>query len=524
MTRTTTILSRWPTGAGLAAALLLLGAHGPVAASQQQGAGTQRSVLSGRRTPPPPAPASARAFVETENAVALRSDLHTMLDDGIRSGRWGAMVVSLTRGDTLLAHNAGELLTPASTMKLFTGALALERFGPDHQFSTDVLRDGPVGDDGILSGNLFLRGDGDPGFSNRYLRGEPDAPLDLLARFVASAGITRVRGDLVADATAFEDRRIPEGWLSRNLGYGYSAPVSALSVNENVVWVAVEPGRNGGSTVVTLEPSSSAIEVRSSVRTAAGRGARIVVRRAGRDAIEARGWIGARSSVRRYQLVIDDPALFTAGAFRDALARHGVEVDGVIRFGPTPGTTERVAGLPSPPLARMISVMNRESINHFAELIYRNVARGPSKGDVGSADRAYDLLHEFMVEKVGAAPGSIRATDGSGLSTLDRVTPRALIQLLDYAHRAPWSSVFHASLPVAGESELLRHRMRATPAQGNLHAKTGTTNAVISLAGYSTARNGEVLAFVFIYNGTDRWNARQTIDRMGVTLASFIRE
>jgi D-alanyl-D-alanine carboxypeptidase/D-alanyl-D-alanine-endopeptidase (penicillin-binding protein 4) len=117
----------------------------------------------------------------------------------------------------------------------------------------------------------------------------------------------------------------------------------------------------------------------------------------------------------------------------------------------------------------------------------------------------------------------IYAADGSGLSVLDKLTARSMIQLLSYAHRAPWSAQFHASLPVAGESETLRGRMRGTPAQGNLHAKTGTTNTVISLGGYVTARNGEVIAFCFIYNGADRWGARAAMDQMGATLAEFGR-
>ena len=104
------------------------------------------------------------------------------------------------------------------------------------------------------------------------------------------------------------------------------------------------------------------------------------------------------------------------------------------------------------------------------------------------------------------------------------MTARAMVHLLAYAHRAPWGSVFHASMPVAGESELMRRRMRSTPAHGNLHAKTGTTNSVAALAGYVTALNGEVLAFTFIYNGNDRANARHTMDRMGPTLANFYRE
>jgi D-alanyl-D-alanine carboxypeptidase/D-alanyl-D-alanine-endopeptidase (penicillin-binding protein 4) len=99
-----------------------------------------------------------------------------------------------------------------------------------------------------------------------------------------------------------------------------------------------------------------------------------------------------------------------------------------------------------------------------------------------------------------------------------------MIELLSYAHRGPWSSAFHGSLPVAGESELLRRRMRQTPAQGNLHAKTGTTNTVVALGGYVTAKDGEIIAFSFIYNGSDRWNAKATMDARGATLANFVRE
>ena len=222
--------------------------------------------------------------------------------------------------------------------------------------------------------------------------------------------------------------------------------------------------------------------------------------------------------------MIEDPALFTVGAFRDALVAAGVRVDGRIRLAPTPTGSVKVASLGSPPLARIVAAMNRESINHYAELLFRDAVRGPDRSAIGSVDLGAQLLRQFLADKVGAGSDAMTVTNGSGLSTLDRVTPRAMVDLLSYADRAPWSTAFHASLPVAGESELLKHRMRQTPAQGNLHAKTGTTEYVISLGGYVTAVDGEVLAFSFIYNGHDRWNAKTTIDGMGATLASFARE
>ena len=440
-----------------------------------------------------------------------------------RSGMWGAMVVSLTQGDTLYAYNAGEQMLPASTMKLLTSAIAFERFGPNYQFSTDALRDAPVGPDGTLIGNLYLRGDGDPALSGKFLPGGPSAPMNRLADLVASQGIRHVTGSVIGDASGFDDQKVPEGWLTRYLQASYAARVSALSLNENVVVVAVTPNTAGKPATVVLEPSTSAIPLVANVRTVAGGGARLAFRKQGDGTITANGSIGARTSTRRYVYIVEDPASFATGAFLNALIARGVKVDGGIRLGRTPPTAFRVASLLSPPLASMIAAMNRESINHYAELLFRNAARGPQRDVVGTVANASAVLDTFFASKIGVDTSRLIFADGSGLSTFDRVTPRAQVQLLGYAHRAPWGPWLHSSLPVAGDSELLRRRMRNTPAEGNLHAKTGTTNDVIALAGYVTAVNGEVLAFSFLYNGRDRWTAKAMIDVMSETLADFGR-
>lgn len=510
------------------------GLRAPTAFQQVRPRPPKRSATTKKRPPtrrPRASTRSARAplvpvlrYTTPRGADALASDLGVLLNGRTKSGDWGAMVISITRGDTLFAHNADTRLLPASTMKLFTSAIALERLGPDHAFSTDVLRDGGIDAAGTLTGNLVLRGDGDPSLSTRFVRGGPEASMTLLAQFTAGAGIRRVTGDLIADASAFESRRIPEGWLSRYAGAAYAAPFSALSLDENIVIVDVSPGGSGGAANVVLEPATSGLTITNTARTVAGGGSRISARRVGDDRVVVSGSIGVRAGMVRYQLVVGDPVTFTAGAFRDALQGQGVRVDGQIRVARTPANATLVSSLPSPPLAKLISVMNRESINHLAEMLFRNAARGLDKKVVGSAETGNATLQEFLTRQVGARGDAVSAADGSGLSVLDRVTPRALVQLLDHAHHATWGSAFHASLPVAGESELLRNRMRATPAQGNLHAKTGTTNEVIGLAGYVTAENGEILAFALLYNGRDRWGARESIDAMGPTMAAFSRE
>jgi D-alanyl-D-alanine carboxypeptidase/D-alanyl-D-alanine-endopeptidase (penicillin-binding protein 4) len=340
---------------------------------------------------------------------------------------------------------------------------------------------------------------------------------------VRGAGIQRVTGSIVGDATAFEPKLVPDGWKDTYLHLAYAAPVSALSVNENLAWITVAPGRSGGAAQVTFEPATSGVPIVNSVRTVGGAGSRVSVVRRPAGGFEVRGTIGARARARRVQMVIPDPAPYATGAFREALVRAGVRVDGGTRVGPTPEGAEPVGALPSPPLSRLLSVMQRESVNHYAELIFRNAARGLDGAVVGSAETGDAALRDFFVQKLDGSSNAVVAADGSGLSRLDRISARGLTRLLAYAHAAPWSDVFHASLPVAGESELLRNRMRFTPAQGNLHAKTGTTDEVIGLAGYTTAENGEIIAFTFLYNGTDRWNARAAIDVMGATVSGFAR-
>jgi len=481
---------------------------------------TRRRVRRPNRNRPPVVPAVA--YSTTRSTDDLASTLSS-LAGRIRSGMWGGMVVSLTRGDTLYAYNAGEEMLPASTMKLLTSAIALERFGPNYQFSTDALRDGVVGSDGTLTGNLYIRGDGDPALSGKFLPGGPSAPMNRLADLVAQKGIRHITGGIIGDATGFDEQKVPEGWLSRYLQAGYAARVSALSLNENLVAVAVTPTTPGKPAMVALEPSSSAIQVVANVRTVAGGGARLGFRKQGNGTIVANGSIGSRTGTRRYVYIVEDPASFTTGAFRNALVARGIKVDGDIQLGKTPASAVKVASLASPPLASMIAAMNRESINHYAELLFRNAARGPDRNVTGSVATASALLDQFFASKVGADTTRLVFADGSGLSILDRVTPRAQVQLLGYAHHASWGPWLHSSLPVAGDSELLRRRMRNTPAEGNLHAKTGTTNDVIALAGYVTAVNGEVLAFSFLYNGRDRWIAKSMIDVMSETLASFGR-
>jgi serine-type D-Ala-D-Ala carboxypeptidase/endopeptidase (penicillin-binding protein 4) len=477
------------------------------------------------RAPRPSRKARARkvykalAFTTPVGDEALTNDLTRMLQARVRRGDWGVAVISLTRGDTLFTHRADASMAPASTMKLFTTVLAYETLGPTFQFRTEVMRTGTLGADGIALGDLILRGGGDPALSGRYIGGGPNAPADLLAAHVAAAGIKRVRGNLIADESAFELQRVPVGWPSRYLGASYAPRISALSMNENAALVYVTP--EGSRATLQLMPASTTMRLVNEVRVVPGRRSRIAVNTPDDSTIVLRGTVGKSNGPRAWTVMIANPALFVAGAFRAALAARGIQIDGNVVLGHAPAEYIPVASVASPPIGKLAAIMNGESVNHFAELMFRGAARiGNASGSALAASRLLDSLLTF---RAGAARGAVIATDGSGLSTLNRVTARSLVQLLGFADRASWSWDFHTSLAVAGETELLRRRMRLTPAQGNLHAKTGTLSQVTSLSGYVRAMNGEQLAFAFLYNGPQHAGAVETIDAMGATLAAFTR-
>jgi serine-type D-Ala-D-Ala carboxypeptidase/endopeptidase (penicillin-binding protein 4) len=258
------------------------------AAARKKAATTRKA--GARKVPAAPAVSSTAP----RTVASLMSDM-TSMAGRIRSGQFGIMAVSLTRGDTLFSENAGTPLMPASTMKMLTSTMAFERLGPNYRFSTDVLQDGTLSPDGTLSGNIYLRGDGDPSLSGRYLQGGPAAPMNFLADQMVARGVKHITGDVIGDATAFDDEKIPQGWLTRYLQAGYAARVSGLSLNENLVWVTVTA--DGAK----LEPATTAIPLVSNVRTVPGGGASLSVRRQGDGTIIVSGRIGSSSPPRRFE-------------------------------------------------------------------------------------------------------------------------------------------------------------------------------------------------------------------------------
>jgi serine-type D-Ala-D-Ala carboxypeptidase/endopeptidase (penicillin-binding protein 4) len=496
------------------------------------GAGTP-SVRSGERAGGGPA-ATARAASEPAALHTLRAGLDRLVQSPTARGeRWSILVVSLDRGDTLFAHTPGEPLAPASNMKLFTSAAALEYLGPDFRFVTYLLADGPIRD-GVLEGNLYLFGTGDPTLGSRFAQA-PAPPLVALADSLLARGIREIRGDLIGDGSFFAGPGTGEGWQPDNLNAWYAPQAGALSVHENLVRVEVRPGAPGGPPELSYVPGGEGVTVLNQAVT--GGGGRIDVRRMEYGGpIVVRGRIASGNA--SFAVSVGDPAMYAAALFRDVLVRREIALHGAVRvitdadsspvtsrkvFAPAyDGDAPRLQVLgvhTSVPLLEILTVINHRSQNFYSEQVLRSLGR--AVGGDGSAVAGGWAVKQLLA-RAGVDTAGVHVADGCGLSPLNQASAHSFVALLDYMARSPHGDAFRETLPVAGEVRRFR-RMGGTPAAGNLQAKTGTIERVSALSGYVTAANGERLAFSIISNDISVPRGKYIENMIGAQLAAFDR-
>ncbi len=482
--------------------------------------------------PPVPAP---RGGPDTVAALRERIQAHVTHPRFARA-HWGIHAVSLETGRVLFTANSDKWFIPASTAKLFTGALALDVLGPDFRIRTSLLAMARPDARGVLAGDLRVYGRGDPGFLVAEAGGDWDRAFAPLLEAAARAGIKHVLGGLVADTSYFRGPTIGSGWEYDDLTWYYGAEVSALSVNNNAVEVVVRPGtRPGVPAEVFLFPSTPFVAVSNRLQTVAAGGPRRV--NLGRDpranVVHVRGTLPADARPLSQTVSVREPARWFGEEFKRALHRRGIVVRGPVRVvdgsspDPAPSPSGRwleLGGCDSAPLRDLLPRMLKPSQNLHAQLwlLQAGAALGPAEPDETSERAGLRALAAFL-QRVGIPTGEVRLEEGSGLSRHNMVTPRALVRLLEYMTRHPHAAVFREALPVAGVDGTLRSRLRGTPAEGNLRAKTGSLDLVSALAGYVTTAAGEPLVFALLLNqyaGGER-PARAELDDIAAWLAGL---
>ena len=494
--------------------------------------------------------------------AALSKSIAAILDDPtVASAHWGISVVGLD-GTPVYALNDAQYFQPASNAKLFTTATALALLGPDFTTKTYVVAEGSVSG-GHLSGSLRLIGGADPTLSGRAYPynghterpNPPFQPLDDLAAQVAASGIRSFDGTVVADDTLFVYERYGAGWGQDDLMWDYGAPVSALTVNDNVHYLTLTPGAAAGDPAIaswnpSLPDDASGLK-NEAVTSPAGSEQHLGLdRQPDQSFLRAYGTIPAGSKPANFGIAVQDSAKFAGDGFAQALAAHGIATNPTVQvshrlsgdtqdfetesrqslalhpFAPgqqlpftLPANARIVAQRTSPPLSQIVTVTNKVSQNLHVEMLLRLL--GKAEAEDGSIAQGARVVRQFLVS-AGVQPQDFFFYDGSGLSPQDVITPRAATTLLAYAARQPWGEVYRASLPIGGVDGTLDNRFMQPPLKGKVFAKTGTLNEVHTLSGYVIAASGRTLVFSILCNDhspvTD--TTRAAIDKIVAAIAA----
>jgi len=437
----------------------------------------------------------------------------------LRGGVQAVIVECLDTGDVWYERNPNLLLLPASNQKLITTAAALALLGADYRFATTLKSRKTALRDGVIRGDLYLCGSGDPFLD--------EDGLDDLVRQLTQRGVKEVEGSIVGDGSCYPPPAYGYGWSWDDMSYYYSAPVCGLNYHRNVCDITVIPAeRPGHRAGVRLLPSCAPVSIvnQTMTRQTEEGGDLSAERDLGGSTVRVAGAIPPRSAGGRetaVRVTVSNPALYAVRRLREKLRSAGILVRGSAKQGTAASDATEVIGTTfSPPLSELVRLVNKPSDNLGAECLLRAI--GLARKGVGSVAAGREEVIAWL-KSIGAPADGIILRDGSGLSRMNYVTAYTLRCVLRAMTTSPLADIYRESLPVAGVDGTLRSRMKDTPAQGNCRAKTGYASNVSSLSGYVATKSGKRLLFVILMNNHACRNADATAvqDRMAVALAGY---
>jgi len=450
---------------------------------------------------------------------------------------WGIEIVSQATGKPLFECNPHKLFSPASNSKLYTVALALDRLGADYRIKTSLYAKSKPNRRGTLEGDLVIYGRGDPCINARLHGGSIGEALEPLVSALANAGVKRITGDLVADDSFFRGPEFGSGWMWDDFEYYYGAEVSALTINDNTLEALVRPGeRLGAPCHLALEPASSWLIFSNRTETVE-RGAKRTVhfyRPIKENVIYVTGGMPLDDAGYTNTVTFHNPAGVFATLFQQALARHGIKVGGKVRSvnwlerQVRPMNCEAMVELgavESLPLSDLAREVQKPSQNLYADLLLAQVGEKTRTATTPPEQTSEDLglaeLNRFLRE-TGIKQGETLFQEGSGLGRDNLTTPNATVTLLRYMAGHRCAKPYLEALPIAGVDGTLRSRMKGTPAQGNVRAKTGTLEWANTISGHVTTAAGEPLVFSLMLNRYyEAKPSRGDLDTIVVMLAGF---
>lgn len=457
----------------------------------------------------------------------------------VRRGRVGIKIVSLNSGKVIFENDSEKYYMPASNMKNFTVATALERLGPDFKFVTSITSTNVPDADGIIKGDLRVTGRGDisqstsfdpafPGVSNYY------RPIDSIVDKIAAAGVKKIEGNVIGDESYFRGFAIPEGWEWDDLHTYYGTEISALPLNDNVVDISVAPTSSGQSCLVSVSPGTQLVRFVNKCTTGGSDTVRIV-KLINQNVFEVTGNIPTGAKTKTVSFAFTHVADLFVDLLKQRLNARGIIVTGAAKVTNSPAKAPcpncpappaiNLGTVESPPLSVIAAKTMKPSQNMYTETLLWTLGEqiGRKNGGSGNSDQLGLGVVKGFLKQIGVADDGIVQYDGSGLSRHDLITPAAVVTLYTYmAKQSKYSQAWRDSLTIGGVDGTLRNRFKGTAAEGNMRGKTGTIDQVSALSGYLTTAGGEQLVVSFVVNGVPIPAQRTAlIDDIVVQLANF---
>jgi D-alanyl-D-alanine carboxypeptidase, serine-type, PBP4 family len=439
----------------------------------------------------------------------------------------GICVLDLSNSKRIAGLNEQRSLQPASVVKLVTTAAALEILGPDCRFETRIEYTGSLVN-GVLDGDLWIRGGGDPSLGSRQVDGDSDAFLDQWVKAVKIAGIKTVKGRIIADASIFDDEPVSPYWLWEDMGNYYAAGIYGLGVYDNSFQLELRSAAAGSRPeILSVRPELPLLTIDNHLKAVNNNLDSAYFY--GVPYQWARSLFGTMPSNRSRFVIkgdIPDPPFFLAGRFGEELEKNGVRVEGNPVSLRQLADADRLSALPakilektySIPLSQMIRIIQVKSDNLYTEYLLRHLALSVY-GKPATAKDGIKVVRDFW-QKKGLDVSALSLSDACGLSPNDRVSPAFLAQMLRYmSEKSPYASVYKSAFPWAGKEGSVAGFLKGTALEGKLRLKSGSVQSVTSYAGYYE-QNGKSYVVVLMVNNADadRFQIRKDMEHFLLAL------
>lgn len=455
---------------------------------------------------------STKAAKDTSQLYSYSTvfELNQQLDDifndnSFRNANWGVVIQSLENGEYFYKRNEDKFFVPASNLKLFTTAAGLLILGGNYKFSTNIFLNGYQSSSTVY-GDLIIQGRGDPTISGRFYNNDINYVFDTWIDSLLEMGIRNIKGNIVGDDNLFEDIGLGAGWSWDYETDWYAAQSSALSYNDNCVDITIKYDAKRDTVLVESKPALRNIVILNQVKVATGteKTSIDVIRERGTNVVTVSGKLRKDADSILTYSTVQNPTQFMMLALKNRLEKRGIRVNGYAIDIDDYERAINIADLDllftsySEPLNEILKVINKGSQNFFAEQLLKTI--GLEKLGYGSVENGISAIKEVFGD-IGLNPENIVMVDGSGLSPLNMVTPRQIIDLLKYMYTNKKVFIdYFNSLPIAGVDGTLGKRLKNTTAENVVRAKTGFISHVRSLSGYALTGDKEPIAFTMVAN------------------------